>query len=397
MAWEMHPKKLQNAFFSAELEIIKFMKKREKIAHLTTVHSRSDTRIFEKETSSLASAGFETFLLVGDKIKSTSKNNVSILNIGPPPRHRMLRMIKQPLRIFRSALRIDANLYHIHDPELIPVGILLKKFGKTVVYDAHEDTPRDILSKSWISPILRNLISKIFEVIEDNASKKFDAVVCATPHINKRFSKTAKLSVIINNYPLEKELVAPPDLYHRDPRTICYIGTIEKIRGIFEIINALEFLDVKLILAGPFDSPETETTARNLLGWSKVDYRGTVDRSTVREIMANSSVGLVLLHPAPNHINAQPNKMFEYMSASLPVVGSNFPLWQDIIEKENAGICVDPLNPAAIAAAIKKIIDNPSLLQAMGSAGYHAVQNKYTWRSESIKLIQLYETLLLNN
>ena len=203
--------------------------------------------------------------------------------------------------------------------------------------------------------------------------------------------------MIINNYPLEKELVAPPDLYHRDPRTICYIGTIEKIRGIFEIINALEFLDVKLILAGPFDSPETETTARNLLGWSKVDYRGTVDRSTVREIMANSSVGLVLLHPAPNHINAQPNKMFEYMSASLPVVGSNFPLWQDIIEKENAGICVDPLNPAAIAAAIKKIIDNPSLVQAMGSAGYHAVQNKYTWRSESIKLIQLYETLLLNN
>lgn len=86
MAWEMHPKKLQNAFFSAELEIIKFMKKREKIAHLTTVHSRSDTRIFEKETSSLASAGFETFLLVGDKIKSTSKNNVSILNIGPPPK-----------------------------------------------------------------------------------------------------------------------------------------------------------------------------------------------------------------------------------------------------------------------------------------------------------------------
>ena len=113
--------------------------------------------------------------------------------------------------------------------------------------------------------------------------------------------------------------------------------------------------------------------------------------------MTNSSVGLVLLHPAPNHTNAQPNKMFEYMSASLPVVGSNFPLWQDIIEKENAGSCVDPLSPAAIAAAIKSIIDNPSLAQAMGSAGYHAVQKKYTWGSESMKLIQLYKTLLLNN
>ena len=373
------------------------MQNLKKIAHLTTVHARSDTRIFEKETSSLAAVGFNTYLLVGDGLKNTSKNSVTILDIGAPSKNRMLRMAIQPFRMWRVARNINANLYHIHDPELIPIGILLKIMGKSVIYDSHEDAPRDILSKSWIPRILRAFISRAFEIIEDISSKHFDAVVCATPHINKRFSKTAKQCIVVNNYPLEHELVAAPSAESRDSSTICYIGTIEKIRGIFEIINAIEQLDAKLILAGPFDSPETESKARSLSGWSKVDYRGTVDRNSVKEIMAKSSVGLVLLHPAPNHINAQPNKMFEYMSASLPVVGSNFALWREIIEKEKAGICVDPLNPKAIASAIKKIIDNPFFAKEMGNAGRRAVQDKYTWKSEAIKLIQLYNKIITNN
>ena len=51
----------------------------------------------------------------------------------------------------------------------------------------------------------------------------------------------------------------------------------------------------------------------------------------------------VLFHPLPNHIDAQPNKMFEYMSAGLPLIASNFPLWRKAVE----GIV--PMNALGVA------------------------------------------------
>ena len=79
-------------------------------------------------------------------------------------------------------------------------------------------------------------------------------------------------------------------------------------------------------------------------GWESVREHGYLNRTQVREIMKRSIAGLVTFHDLPNHVDAQPNKMFEYMSAGLPVICSDFPLWRSIVEGSSCGICVDPLN-----------------------------------------------------
>ncbi len=99
----------------------------------------------------------------------------------------------------------------------------------------------------------------------------------------------------------------------------------------------------------------------------------------------------------PNHVDAQPNKMFEYMSAGIPVIASDFPLWREIIEGCGCGICVDPLDPKKIAEAIDYLVDNPEIARRMGENGRKAVYDRYNWDVEEKKLLALYDSLLREN
>jgi glycosyltransferase involved in cell wall biosynthesis len=102
----------------------------------------------------------------------------------------------------------------------------------------------------------------------------------------------------------------------------------------------------------------------------------------------------VLFHPVPNHVFAQPNKMFEYMSAGIPVIASDFPLWKAIIEGNKCGICVDPLNPDEIADAIEWIAQHPNEAEEMGNNGRRAVETIYNWDIERNKLLAFYQKII---
>jgi len=110
--------------------------------------------------------------------------------------------------------------------------------------------------------------------------------------------------------------------------------------------------------------------------------------------MAEATIGLVCFHPAANHVNAMPTKLFEYMAAGIPVVASNFPLWKEIVEGSSCGITVNPLEPKDIADAVQHLIDHPDEAEMMGENGRRAVLQKYNWENERQKLLALYHDLL---
>lgn len=369
-----------------------------KIVHLTSVHTRYDTRIFIKMCSSLAHQSYDVSLVVADGKGNEIKNLVHIYDIGKL-NGRINRILKTTQNVYKKALELNADLYHIHDPELIPIGLKLKKKGKKVIFDAHEDLPKQLLSKPYLKNYQQKTLSWIAQKYEQWACSKFDAIVTATPFIRDKFLNINANSIDINNFPILGELTNNNVTWDRKQNGIAYVGGITKIRGILQVINSLSYTqkDIKLELVGEFSEVSTQKIAIDTHGWSKVNQLGFLNRSDVSAILDYAIAGIVTFLPAPNHIDAQPNKMFEYMSVGLPVIASNFPLWKEIIEGNSCGICVDPLDPQAIATAIDYIVNNPNEAEIMGNNGKKAVEEKFNWRIEEIKLFNLYSGLLNRN
>lgn len=366
-----------------------------KVAHLTSVHPRYDTRIFLKECSSLARFGYETHLVVADDKGDEKVNGVSIHDVGAS-QSRLDRMRYAPGRVLEKALSIDASIYHLHDPELIPIGLKLKKTGKTVIFDAHEDVPKQLLGKPYLNHPARWVLSKSFAAYEGRACKRLDAVIAATPSIFAKYERMGVKSIDINNFPLLGELAVGEVDWRLKEKHVCYVGGIARIRGIVEVVQAMTQVrsQARLQLVGEFSEHVVEQHVQKERGWQQVDALGFVGRQHVAQVLQRSMAGLVTFLPAPNHVDAQPNKMFEYMSAGVPVIASDFPLWREIIEGNQCGLCVDPRDPPAIAQAIDYLVTHPAEAEQMGRNGQKAVEQKYNWTVEERKLLTFYNGLV---
>lgn len=365
-----------------------------KVAHLTSVHKYNDTRIFLKECRSLAQAGYCVSLVAPD-IHDCVVDGVSICGVQASQGGRLQRFTGTVWRVYKAARAIDADIYHFHDPELLPIGLLLKIFGKKVIYDTHEDLPRQILTKPWIKKPIRKYIAAVAELFEDTAVRFLNGVIAATPYIAKRFAENNINVVAINNYPLLHELRADVNISWQEKESrVCYVGGITYVRGICECVMAMSKTNVELGLAGIFESDTLRDEVSSLDGWKNVNYKGFIDRNDIRKLLNSSIAGLVALHPTKNYLDSLPVKMFEYMSAGIPVIASNFPLWQSIIEDNQCGICVDPLNPDSIASAINWLIQHPIEAEEMGNNGRKAVENIYNWDIEKEKLFNFYKKLI---
>lgn len=368
--------------------------KKVKVAHLTSVHRPFDIRIFYKECKTLFAEGCEV-VLIAPHVHDDEREGIRIRAV-PRPKGRAERMTRTVWQVYQAAILENAQVYHFHDPELIPIGLLLKLKGKKVIYDVHEDLPRQIFGKYWIPHWLKGWIAKAAEIAETVGTLAFDGIVAATPAIAKRFPP--RKTAIVQNFPIAGELfpVESPS-YAERPTVITYIGGIAAVRGIKEMVLAMSLLSqelkTKLVLAGNFSPPELEYETRRLSGWEHVEFIGWQSREGVAQLLARSRVGLVVLHPITNYLESYPVKMFEYMAAGIPVVASDFPLWRSIVEESGCGILVDPLDPGAIAEAIRWLLEHPKDAEAMGKRGQEAIHAKYGWQEEAQKLTAFYRKI----
>ncbi|AOG12836.1 MULTISPECIES: glycosyltransferase family 4 protein [unclassified Agrobacterium] len=364
-----------------------------RVAHMTSAHSRDDVRVFLKECRSLAGAGHDVTLIVADGLGDDVCSQVAIRDAGASS-GRANRMLGAPRRVYRLAVEADADVYHLHDPELLPLCPLLKRRGKRVIFDAHEDVPKQILGKHYLPRMLRGSIAGSFAIFERFICRYTDGIIAATPTIREKFQAFHSHVEDVNNFPLVGEL-DPPKQHKLSGTGVCYIGSIAGIRGIREVVRALELSrsDAHLLLAGGFAETDTEAEVRAAAGWCKVEYLGILGREGVKEVLAGSVAGLVTLYPTANYLDSLPIKMFEYMAAGIPVIASNFPLWREIVDGNHCGVCVDPKDPAAIAAAIDDFVLDPVRASAMGDNGRRAVLGRYNWDREESKLLAFYGRL----
>ena len=367
------------------------------VAHVSTVHPRGDTRIRVKELRTLASAQLGAVCLcvqdgLGDELL---EDDASVFDLGPRPASRVSRWIVGSYRVWRAMRRLRPVVVHFHDPELIVVGILLKLHGFRVIYDVHENVPQQVMQKTWLPKAVRVPVAICAKGIESLGSAVFDGIVAATPPIARRFP--SRKTVVVQNFPRPEELRPAHAVPMRDREPLAvYVGGISEIRGVREMVDALACVPphygMTLSLAGTFPSGSLRRELMHLPGWSRVQEAGWLDRDAVAGVMGRARMGLLVLHPVPNYVESQPIKLFEYMSAGLPVIASDFPLW-----REMAGACsifVDPRQPRAIADAMIWVLDHPDEAEELGRKGRELVETKFNWAKEGEKLVQLYDRLL---
>ncbi len=300
--------------------------------------------------------------------------------------------------LYHAARRLQADLYHFHDPELMPVGIVLKlTTDAKMIYDVHENHAKKILAREWIPTPLASLTSLATKALETLTASLVDGIVAVTEHIAVQFP--GEKTCVVKNYPAlpAGALTVGRERDHQDNHDLIYTGGFTNHRGLVQIVEALQYVETpgtQLILLGKAIDREAEETARELPGFHHVDYRGMLPYDEMYRHLEMAAVGLVCNQPVHDYHLAQPTKLFEYMSAGLPVVASDFALWREIVEGNNCGVTVDPTSPRQIADAIDLLLNRPDLRRRMGENGRRAILERYNWEIESQKLLGLYEEVL---
>lgn len=361
--------------------------------HLTSTHRPFDTRVFQKECRSLAKAGYKVTLIV-PHTEDVVVDGVQIRAV-PLPANGRERLKKTTRDVYKAALRENPDaIFHFHDGELLPYMLLLKLRGRRVIYDAHEDSPRQMLYQHWIPRPLRRPIGWFMWILEWIAGRMLNHVIAAEPVIADYFPPH-KVS-LVRNYPMLEEFAACQTVpYAGRPPHIGFAGGISAVRGVTELVAALDNVNAatRLQLAGTFYPKDLQTKVENMPGWSRVDFKGWIDRTGLMHLLSNVQVGVITRHPIDRHMSAFPTKLFEYMAAGLPVVVSDLPTIRPIVEKHKCGLLVNPLKPEEIAAGLQTLLDDPKKAEQMGQRGYKAITEHYNWDNEVKTLLTVYRSI----
>ena len=371
---------------------------RGKVCILTSVHIPFDGRVFHKEARSLAKAGYEV-VLIARHDKEEVVDGVRVLPL-PQPKSRMQRMTKVMWRLYRLAVRADADVYHFHDPELMIVGLLLKMRGKRVIWDVHEHYPNSILDKYYLPKLLRRFISKSFDLFEKAVVRFFDYVIYTTPFVGRRYATMKVRSGRIENYPI----IELAETFERNPQErVIYLGGMSRMRGLVEVVEAFGIVAKRyprweLCLVGSCRPASFEQELKDLakeLGIeANVKFIAWVPYEEKERLSSQASMGVITYLPYANNTSCLPNKLFDYMLVGLPVIASDFPLYREVVEPNQCGLIVDPSKPDQIAQAMEYLIEHPQEARQMGENGRRAVVEKYNWEKESRRLLEIYEAVL---
>lgn len=367
-----------------------------KVCHVTSAHPKEDVRIFKKQCVSLAKAGYDvTLIQQGD---SYEKDGVHIVGFGQIESSRIKRMLLTSKTAYKKALDVDADIYQLHDPELLPFALKLKRRGKKVIFDSHEKYADLMQDKPYLPQWSISAVSRIYGAYERYVLKRIDGLIFPCLKEGKHpFEGLCRHITTINNVPLIEELYNHYDpLAEKYERSVCYIGSLSHNRGITHVVQAVAKADCTVYLGGSF-SPETyQTVLKALPEYSCVCYLGRLGREQVLDVIQHCQIGMATLLNVGqyNQYDNLATKAYEYMSLGVPVVLTRSGYNQAVLDEYQFGLCVDPENTDEIAAAISYLLDHPEVARQMGENGRRAIQDEFNWHNEEKKLFAFYREIM---
>lgn len=346
--------------------------------------------------------------LISQHNKDEIVNGIKIVSL-PKPHNRYIRMFFLTIYAFWLAIKQDAEVYHFHDPEFLFSGWLLQSLsGKPVIYDVHEYYAESIQNKGWLPEPPRKLIAKLFGRVEKMLASRLSGIVTVNEDMGEKFKKYNNEVAVLPNYPLRELFDNVPlnsNLRRRyeDDEVLIYIGGLSQARGVTRSIRALSLVKsevpkVKMLFLGSFANQEYKKdiidSIEELGVKDNVEFLGKVSHEKVPQYLDIAQVGLFLLQPVNERYDkGEPTKYFEYSAAGLPVVISDLPAKRRLVEENENGLLVDPLDDEDISENILYLLNNESIRNEMGKNGRRAFLNKYNWEVVDDRLVDLYKKI----
>lgn len=376
---------------------------RTKICHLASHHKMSDMRIFEKECKSLAKGGFDVTLIgFGDTAKTETIEGVRCITLYCPIKNNIELLRKRNRMSFETSLQVDADIYHLHEPELLPVGMKLKRKGKKVIFDSHEFYGWQLYDNIHKIKIIKmpaffmKVLGHLYMRYEKRVCMKLDAVVqvCTMNGIDY-FANRCRQSIFIRNLPSIADYSRKTPIDYSTNPVVAMIGGITTERGVTQLVKATHQAGGTLLLAGAFYPKDYEKELRQMPEFECVEYKGFLNKNGMANLMEQANMGASTLHHVGQYdkLDTFPTKVFDYMSMELPVIVSDTEYAKKMNELYHFAICVNPENPDEISNAINWLFTHPEQAIEMGKNGRKAIEESFNWEKESEKLISFYEEL----
>lgn len=360
-----------------------------KICHMTSVHDSRDVRVFQKECVSLAAHPEFAVTLVAPG-ESREEKGVQVLGVGPRPINRIQRFLLFTKRVYKEALRVDADIYHFHDPELMGKAIKLKRHGKIVIFDSHEFTASQILLKNYIPRFLRKGVARFYRWREKKNCRKLDAVIFPCTIEGKHpFAEEAKRTEIIGNFP-DLTFWKPEEGVQKE-YDVCCTGSLTAERGITALLTAAKKKGLCVALAGAF-SPANYADALKEQGLLEgVNYFGVCPPTQIRDIVRRSKYCFSGIQDKGQYAKLEnfPTKVYEAMAVGLPVIMSRFVYPERINREAEFALLIDPADAHALEDAMEKMRD-ASFRERLGQNGRKLVEERFSWQQDEKRLYRLY-------
>ncbi|MDR5886708.1 glycosyltransferase [Vreelandella janggokensis] len=374
-----------------------------RVVIVAPVHIWNDVRVFKKEALTLLGEGYEV-ILIARVNNNCEKSGIKIISPAGSHRNRFLRFFSLPL-VAIQALKYRGMVYHFHNPDTLPIAVLVKLLGHRVVYDTHEDFTKKILVRNWLPKYARKLVAYMVGKAERLTAGFVDRCIVTQENVARRLGKN---SILIGNPPrfdeallrkveVEAESIKVSNEY--DVFRLVYIGGVSFSRGLKEMVEALNILNNKiscrLWLIGPADKKEL-MLAQDLKGWAFVDYLPRMPQEKAFAYVYLADVGLIYINDVGDHSETDPNKIYEYMLFKKPFIASDFSKWRKKLGCYKAGIFITPGSALILSDTVEYLFElGENEREKMGENGYCYVL-KNNWDVESAKLITLYQDLFVD-
>lgn len=365
------------------------------VCFVNSVFGREDALIVYRQGKSLVEAGYDVSYTVFDDQPDEVKEGITIHSLGAGLASTKDRFFERPKIIKKYLASHPADVYQISEPELLSLGLYLKRKGKTVVFNLREWYP-DYYARKWSNKINPKLVNGVCERYFRKVARKIDAVFNCMPEMRdyiekvmpcRYFEDTANFPVVNKDFALSYE-----EYCQRKP-IISYFGSIYNISCQEELLHALEnFPEVNYLLAGVFYNDLYKEKLMQLPAWKQVTFKNGFTREELPGIINCSIMGNVVKDfdktetPQGSYSII---KIFETMEAAVPVILAKVPLYEQMVEKYHCGICVRPHSVEDFKNAIEYLLTHKKEAYEMGQNGRRAVIEEYNWEKQAESYISI--------